>query len=105
MSHPLRIEYEGARYHLMNRGRARQMIFPDDEWHRGFLQTLGDACQRFFLEVDAYFLMPKHYHLIVRTLAGNVSRPMRHVDHENGVRSCSATTGGYDKEYGKGGGG
>lgn len=28
MSRPLRIEYPGAYYHVMNRGRGRQTIFP-----------------------------------------------------------------------------
>ncbi len=29
MTRPLRIEYEDACYHAMNRGRGRQWVFPD----------------------------------------------------------------------------
>ena len=30
MSRPLRIEFKGAYYHVMNRGAGRQAIFPCD---------------------------------------------------------------------------
>lgn len=80
MSRPLRIEYEGALYHVMNRGRGRQEIFPDDQAYRVFLETVAEAVHRYQLEVHAYCLMPNHYHLLVRTPLGNLSRIMRHVD-------------------------
>jgi len=31
MSHPQRIEYPGAYYHVMNRGAARQRVFVNDQ--------------------------------------------------------------------------
>jgi hypothetical protein len=31
MFRPLRIEFEGAFYHVMARGNARQSIFPDED--------------------------------------------------------------------------
>ena len=40
MSRPLRIEYKGAWYHVMNRGRGRQVIFPERKAYEFFLQTL-----------------------------------------------------------------
>ncbi len=80
MSRPLRIEYEGAWYHVMNRGRSRQEIFTDSWDYRVFLDTVGEAVERYGLEVHAYCLMPNHYHLLVRTPWANLSRIMRHVD-------------------------
>lgn len=80
MSRPLRIEYEGAWYHLMNRGRNRQEIFPDDHAYQVFLDTVAEAVDRYRLEVHAYCLMPNHYYLLVCTPLGNLSRIMRHVD-------------------------
>jgi len=80
MSRPLRIEYEGAWYHVMNRGRGRQVVFPRDNAYEAFLQTVAEAWQRFNLQVHAYCLMPNHYHLLVCTPDGNLSRCMRHVD-------------------------
>ena len=44
MSRKLRIEYPGARYHIMSRGDQREDIFRDDEDRQGFLSTLGEAC-------------------------------------------------------------
>ncbi|MEF8794151.1 transposase [Thiohalorhabdus sp.] len=80
MSRPLRIEYEGAWYHVMNRGRGRQAIFPGEAGYEAFLETVAEACRRLRLEVHAYCLMPNHYHLLVRTPLGNLSRVMRHID-------------------------
>lgn len=80
MSRPLRIEYEGAFYHVMNRGRGRQLIFPESDFYQAFLQGIDEAHRRFGLEVHAYCLMGNHYHLLVRTPRGNLSRAMRHVN-------------------------
>jgi REP element-mobilizing transposase RayT len=79
MSRPLRIEYEGAYYHVMNRGRGRQAIFHGEEYFRAFLDTLAEAHERFRLEIHAYCLMGNHYHLLLKTPEGNLQRAMRHV--------------------------
>lgn len=67
MSRPLRIEFNNAWYHVMNRGRAHQAIFEDDCDYQTFLATLGEACHLFKLEVHAYCLMSNHYHLLLKT--------------------------------------
>ena len=46
MPRKLRVEYEGAIYHLMNRGDRREPIFVDDEDRKMFLKTLGEALGR-----------------------------------------------------------
>jgi len=71
MSRPLRIEYEDAIYHVMNRGRLRQKIYPGDEYYSAFLQCLS---------ILSYCLMGNHYHLLVKTPRGNISRAMRHIN-------------------------
>ena len=43
MSRPLRIEYEDAYYHVMNRGRGRQWIFPDSGYYEDFIKCLEEA--------------------------------------------------------------
>ena len=40
MSRPLRIEYEGAWYHVMNRGRRREQVFTEDEDYLLFMEML-----------------------------------------------------------------
>jgi len=80
MARPLRIEYPGAWYHVMNRGRRREEIFHQDGDYEMFLYLLGKCFDLFELEIHAYALMPNHYHLLVRTPRGNLSRAMRHLD-------------------------
>ncbi|WP_425487754.1 transposase [Microbulbifer rhizosphaerae] len=82
MSRPLRLEFPGAWYHVMNRGAARQTIFRDSDCYTAFLDALAEAHSRFDLQIHAYCLMGNHYHLLVHTPRGNLSRGMRHI---NGV--------------------
>jgi REP element-mobilizing transposase RayT len=74
MARPIRVEYEGAAYHVTSRGNERKSIFRDDTDRSRFLTTLGECCERFGVVVDAYCLMPNHYHLLVRTPRANLSR-------------------------------
>jgi hypothetical protein len=43
MPRKLRLEYEGAIYHLMNRGDRKEDIVVDDPDRQRFLETLGEA--------------------------------------------------------------
>ena len=82
MARPLRIEYPGAWYHVMNRGRRKEPIFFEAWDYDLFLKVLKEAHRLFKIEIHAYAFMPNHYHLLIRTPEGNLSRAMRHI---NGV--------------------
>lgn len=82
MPRPIRIEYEDAYYHVMNRGRARQTIFHNTEYFELFLKGLAEAHDRFGIQILCYCLMSNHYHLLVKTPEANLGRAMRHI---NGV--------------------
>jgi len=80
MARPLRIEYAGAFHHVMNRGLERREIFRDEKDCEAFLSLCLDIHKRFKVILHAYSLMPNHYHLMVETPEGNLSRAMRHLD-------------------------
>src|SRR5690625_2272987 len=80
MARPLRIEFAGAWYHVMNRGARREAIFQSDEQREYFLSLLSVTAERFNAEWHAYCLMDNHYHLMLRTPEGNLQRIMRHVN-------------------------
>ena len=61
MPRPLRIEYEGACYHVMSRGDRREEIFADDEDRQRFLATLGEACAKTGWQMHAGCLMGNHF--------------------------------------------
>ncbi|MGB2984105.1 MAG: transposase [Candidatus Bipolaricaulia bacterium] len=82
MARPLRIEFEGAVYHITARGNGRQDIFLGDEDRAGFLAVLADVVDRFGWMCHAYCLMSNHYHLLIETPQANLSKGMRHL---NGV--------------------
>ena len=82
MARPLRIEYDGALYHITSRGNERKAIFRDDPDRQLFLNTLAQVNKRFHWLCHAYCLMDNHYHLVVETVDANLSKGMRQL---NGV--------------------
>jgi REP element-mobilizing transposase RayT len=82
MARPLRLEFEGAIYHVTARGDRREPIFQDDSDRRMLLRIVGQAMERFDAKAYAYCLMANHYHFVLGTHRANLSRLMRHI---NGV--------------------
>ena len=82
MARPLRLEFAGALYHVTARGDSRETIFEDDEDRHAFLDILGTVVGDFNWLCHAYCLMGNHYHLLVETPDGNLSKGMRQL---NGV--------------------
>jgi putative transposase len=80
MPRPLRLEYENAWYHVMNRGAARQDIYKNDQHRLLFLNLLKEASLYYNIEIHAYCLMDNHYHLLIHTPRGNLSQAMRHIN-------------------------
>ncbi|MCP4320700.1 MAG: transposase [Alteromonadales bacterium] len=62
MARPLRIEFDGAFYHVTSRGNARQNIYLNGSDYLLFLDTLTDVCKRYNWLIHAYCLMTNHYH-------------------------------------------
>ena len=77
MPRKLRMQYPGAMYHVMNRGDRGEPIFRDEEDHRLFLTTLGEACAKTGWQVHAFCLMLNHFHLVVETPKANLVAGMK----------------------------
>ena len=77
MARNIRIEYEGAYYHVMARGNQRGKIFLDDEDRKCFLSTLEDVCKMTGWRVHAWILMKNHYHLFIQTPEANLVTGMK----------------------------
>ncbi|KKW44589.1 MAG: hypothetical protein UY95_C0024G0008 [Parcubacteria group bacterium GW2011_GWA2_56_7] len=80
MARPLRVEFKGGLYHVIARGNAKQKIFLDDHDRERFLYWLKDAIRVHNLVLHAYCLMGNHYHVLIETPDGNLSRAMRDVN-------------------------
>jgi len=78
MARPPRIEYEGAYYHVINRGVERRRIFCDPSDYAKFLDLCGEFKVRHRVLFHAYCLMPNHMHIFVRTMGP----PLRRFMHE-----------------------
>lgn len=63
----------------MNRGARREPTFRDPLHCDIFFEHLAKVVTRFGLEVHAYVLMPNHFHLLVRSIRGNLSDCMKHL--------------------------
>ena len=77
MARSIRIEFEGAFYHVMARGNRREAIFFNDDDRRFFLTTLADARERTGWKIHAWVLMNNHYHLLVETPHANLVEGMK----------------------------
>lgn len=82
MSRPIRIEFPDALYHVTARGDRREAIFEDDQDRQTFLLTLERIVTQFNWLCYAWCLMDNHYHLLIQTPDGNLSKGMRQL---NGV--------------------
>jgi len=77
MARPLRIEYPGAFYHVINRGHRQEAIVLDDQDRQRFLSDLERMAGRFHVLIHSYCLMTNHYHLILETPEGNLRRAVQ----------------------------
>lgn len=70
MCNPVRVLRSGGWYHVMNRARDGQALFPSGAEADAFLEALGRIAESRPIEVHAYCVMGTHYHLLVRAEEG-----------------------------------
>ena len=77
-----RIEYEGAVYHVTNRGNGQEIIYREEADWKAFLGIMGDVASKFGWRIYTYCLMGSHYHLLLETPRPNLSQGMKELDQE-----------------------
>ena len=77
MARPLRIQYDGACYHIYHRGNRRETIFCQDADYSRFEAFLIEAMNWSGVLVYDWSLMPNHFHLLVQTPNGNLAEFMQ----------------------------
>jgi putative transposase len=77
MARPLRVEFAGACYHVINRGNYRRSLFEGKGAAEAFVRTLGEAAVRFGWRVHAYVVMRNHFHLAIEIYEPNLSEGMK----------------------------
>jgi putative transposase len=79
MARKLRVEFEGAIYHLTVRANGRSKLFEDDTDRRYLLDRIAEAAETYRVRIYLFCLMANHFHLIVETPRGNLGRFMQGV--------------------------
>jgi len=72
MARKVRIEYQGAIYHVMSRGNRREKICRGDRDRAEFQRALAEVCARTDWQIHAWCIMPNHLHLLVETPRANL---------------------------------
>lgn len=80
MARPLRIEYPGAFYHVTSRGNERGTIFQSNRDREKYLSYLELAHERYGAVIHVYCLMGNHYHLLLETPRGNLSKILHYLN-------------------------
>ena len=72
MPRPWRQQFEGAKYHITARGNGREKLFYEPEDYERVV-------------LYAYALMSNHYHLLIETPEGNLSKFMQRLNTAYGL--------------------
>jgi len=80
MARALRIQFPGAFYHVTSRGNEQKAVFKSVRDREKFLSYLESATERYGAVVHVYCLMDNHYHLLLETPSGNLSKIMQHIN-------------------------
>jgi len=80
MARPMRIEYEGAFYHVTSRGNERKEVFRGPEDYERFKHYVREAKDKYDFLLHGYVLMTNHYHLILETNKANLHQVMHYLN-------------------------
>ena len=72
MARKPRLEFEGAIYHVINRGNYRKDLFTEAGAAGAFEKALFEACEKCGWIIHAYVLMSNHFHIVLETPHANL---------------------------------
>lgn len=72
MARKPRLEFEGAIYHIINRGNYRDDVFGTKGAAEAFEKALFEAAEKCHWVIHAYVVMSNHFHLALETPEGNL---------------------------------
>jgi len=76
MARMLRVQYEGALYHVVNRGNYRRDVFESPGAAQAFVRVLEEATLAYGWKCQAYAVMRNHFHLVLETPQPNLAAGM-----------------------------
>src|SRR5580704_11380632 len=78
---------KGLVYHAMNRAVARLPLFQKEADYEAFERVLGEAHEKFPIEVFSYCVMPNHWHFVLRPAKeGQLTAFLRWMAHTHTMR-------------------
>ena len=77
MPRKLRLEYAGARYHVINRGNYRSDVFAGESAKQAFERALFESCEMRGWRLHAFVVMRNHFHLALETSEANLVAGMQ----------------------------
>jgi putative transposase len=80
LSRKPRVEYQGAIFHVIQRGNNKETIFPRDRGKIFFLQELKSLKKVYNFRLLGYVLLNNHYHLIIQTLDDPLQKIMHRLN-------------------------
>ncbi len=82
MSRRPRMDGVDVWHHVMNRGIAKRTMFERPEDYRKFLACVAKQVHRGRIEVHAFSLMGTHFHMLLRSVTGELSEAMRCIQNK-----------------------
>ena len=89
MGREIRLQYENAWYHVMNRAAGKKPVFLDENNKYIFFEFLAETYKKYEIQINAFCLMNNHYHLLINTPKANLAEAMHYLQFR------------FSKEYNK----